>query len=71
MLTAGEGQGDGVSPKKPAVDNRQRTPPRKIRASLREFKHTSLAFLVGKSYAVRLSSAQRKVRVAVYVTPGG
>ena len=39
------------------------TPPRKIRAQLQEYKHTSLVFLVGKSWSFVLLEAGNEPRI--------
>ena len=60
----------GVGCEKQVADCHIRTPPRKIRARFRGYKHRSLVLLAVESSRVRRCSAQKPILVAVFLTHG-
>jgi hypothetical protein len=60
----------GVGHEKEVADSPIRTPPRKIRGRFHGYKHTSLIFMVDKSWRVRSSRLRKTILVTCVVTLG-
>jgi hypothetical protein len=60
----------GVGRRKTSVDDRQRTPARKICHQFREYKHTLFIFLAGESSEVS-STRPRKTTLVTFVVTFG